>query len=92
MKTKLLIFLMLNSILAFGQANQNQSSNVVFNGFISPVGLGQQFGTTEIFRFRSGLVTQLDFGNNPLARMEAASFFMLFSSIKKIQRTAGNSS
>ena len=46
----------------FGQANQNQTFGPINNGFNSPVTLGQQFGS-EIFRFRTGLVTQLDSGS-----------------------------
>jgi hypothetical protein len=46
------------------------------------------------FELELGAHFKLEWGgqyswNLQLARMEAASFFMLFSSIKKIQRTAG---
>ena len=58
MKTKLFIFLLLNNILAFGQATLNQSIGGVQAGINNPIpAVG-----TEIFRFRSGLVTQLDAG------------------------------
>ena len=72
MKTKLIFFGILCFNLSFGQANLNQTVQNVQTGIINPI--GAQFpspvtaanpsGFQEIFRFRSGLVTQLDLGNN----------------------------
>jgi hypothetical protein len=61
MKTKMLLLLTLFLNLTFGQSTINQSVGNVQGFFSSPVGLAPQFGS-EIFRFRSGLVTQLDSG------------------------------
>ena len=62
MNTKLLIFsTLLVCNLTFGQATLNQSAIGVQSFISNPI--GPQFGT-EIFRFRSGLVTQLDAGSS----------------------------
>ena len=61
MKTKLLFFGMLLSLnFTFGQATLNQSTPGVQSFISNPI---SAIGN-EIFRFRSGLVTQLDLGNN----------------------------
>jgi hypothetical protein len=57
MKTKLLLIVLLGCNLTFAQ---NQSFQPVQNSITTPI--GPQF-TTEIFRFRPGLVTQLDLGS-----------------------------
>lgn len=62
MKTKLLIFSLFAFGLSFGQATVSQFSNSPQNFISNPI--GQQFSGQEIFRFRAGLVTQLDLGNN----------------------------
>ncbi len=60
MKAKLLFIAVLGCNLTFGQATLNQSAASVQPSIFNPI--GPQFGT-EIFRFRTGLVTQLDAGS-----------------------------
>jgi hypothetical protein len=60
MKTKFLFFSLLSGYSALGQANSNQSITAVNPAITQPI---PAFGS-EIFRYRAGLVTQLDFGNN----------------------------
>lgn len=70
MKKITLIFALLFTAICFSQTSiaipvpipQNQSFGSVKSVINSPI--SQQFGTGEIFRFRPGLVTQLDSGNN----------------------------
>jgi hypothetical protein len=61
MKAKLLFIALLGCNLTFAQSNQNQAVGGVQGFFSSPVGLGPQLGA-EIFRFRTGFVSQLDAG------------------------------
>ncbi|TDP60204.1 tail fiber domain-containing protein [Flavobacterium dankookense] len=63
MKTKLLFFILLSGYLVFGQATINQSAGAPQAFINNPAPLGPQFGA-EIFRFRSGFISQLDSGNN----------------------------
>lgn len=63
MKTKFVFFILLSGYLAFGQATVNQSFGSPQTLINNPAPLGQQFGT-EIYRFRSGFISQLDAGNN----------------------------
>ncbi|MBC7641194.1 MAG: hypothetical protein H7174_02460 [Flavobacterium sp.] len=61
MKTKLLFFgILLSMNLTFGQATTNQSVGTPASLITNPI---NGFGG-EVFRFRSGIVTQLDDGNN----------------------------
>ena len=60
MKTKILFFALLGFNLNFGQALTNQSITNVLPAITTPI---SAFGS-EIFRFRSGLVTQIDAGSN----------------------------
>lgn len=59
MKKTILFLGLLSMGLTFGQ--QNQSSLPVATAINTPI--GQQFSGQEIFRFRSGIVTQLDAGS-----------------------------
>jgi hypothetical protein len=61
MKAKLLFIALLGCNLTFAQSNLNQAVGGVQGFFSSPVGLGPQLGA-EIFRFRTGFVSQLDAG------------------------------
>ena len=61
MKTKLSILLLVLTCISFAQSNRSDGN--VGGNFTGAVP-GQQFGGTEIFRFRSGLVTQLDSGSD----------------------------
>ncbi len=62
MKTKLFLFGMLLSLnLTFGQNQSTGAVNSAITTAANGAALGPQF-STEIFRFRPGLVTQLDFG------------------------------
>jgi len=58
MKKITFIFALLFSVLCF---SQNQSFGTVQSSIFSPI--PQQFGGQEIFRFRPGLITQLDAGS-----------------------------
>ena len=62
MKTKIIFFVLLGINLTFGQATVNQSITGVQPTINNPSNFGP-FGS-EIFRFRSGLVTQIDSGND----------------------------
>ena len=63
MKTKLFFFGLLCFNLSFGQNQSVQGVNPSITVAPGNIPLGPQFGS-EIFRFRSGLVTQLDSGSN----------------------------